>query len=154
MLGTLGTARHSEAIPNLGIGKFGSGQQRDLRNGRYGPQISHMRMGIDLEQTRLYYELTADQCKFAAQEKFCDLDNFILKFVSMCRKVSPQPAQDSYPPLVWPQSCSYKVPKGLSKNILKKLKRKMWAKLPSGSTFAGDETHQLTGPSISGSENI
>ena len=26
--------------------------------------------------------------------------------------VAPQPAQDSYPPLVWPKSYSHKVPKG------------------------------------------
>ena len=31
------------------------------------------------------------QCNFAVQEKFCDIDNFILKFVSMCRKVSEVP---------------------------------------------------------------
>ena len=29
----------------------------------------------------------ANQCNFPAQEKFCDLDNFILQFVSMCRKL-------------------------------------------------------------------
>ena len=69
------------------------------------------------------------------------LSKIISRFSEPDLGVVPQPAHDSYPPLVWPKSCSHKVPKGLSKNICKELKRKMWAKLPSGSTFAGDETH-------------
>ena len=31
----------------------------------------------------------ADQCNFAAQEKFCDLDNLILKFGSYVSEVPP-----------------------------------------------------------------
>ena len=55
-----------------------------------------------------------------------------LRFLETDFGIAPQPAQDSDQPLVWPKGCSHKVPKGLSKNILKKLKRKMWGKLPPG----------------------
>ena len=86
--------------------------------------------------------------------KNASLSKQISRFSGTVLGVVPQPAQDSYPPLVWPQSCSDKVPKGLSKNILKKFKRKMWGELPSRSTFAGDEIRQLSWPSISDSENL
>ena len=70
--------------------------------------------------------------------KNASLSKQISRFSGTVLGVVPQPAQVSYPPLVWPQSCLHKVPEGLSKNILKKSKRKMWAKLSSRSTFAGD----------------
>ena len=46
------------------------------------------------------------------------------------------------------------MPEGLSKNNLKKSKRKMWAKLPSRSTFAGFENHYPGPCHVSGSENL
>ena len=46
------------------------------------------------------------------------------------------------------------MPEGLSKNILKKSKRKMWAKLTSRSTFAGFENHYPGPCHVSGSENL
>ena len=73
--------------------------------------------------------------------KNASLSKQIPRFSGTVLGVAPQQAQDSYPPLVWPQRCSDKVPEGLSKNILKKFKRNMLAKLPPGFTFAGDETH-------------
>ena len=63
------------------------------------------------------------------------------RFLETDLGIAPQPAQDLDRPLVWPQGYSHKMPKCLSKNILKKLKTKIGGKVPSGSTFAGDETH-------------
>ena len=52
--------------------------------------------------------------------------------------IAPQAEYNSYPPLVWPLGCPHKMPKRLTKNILKKLKRKMWVKAQPGFTLGVD----------------